>query len=302
MSSPKRVRAATSTRGFSVLVSSSQDQRLSKGDKPRVFEVKDVERHLLPRGLGVMPRNWTPWGIPLHPVPIDMEIKRLVNARCRPRLREREDLRCSGILCPYWYARSATISAVSIANKRAAYSKAEIQEQAKSISSLLRKVKIFRKNLPGLIWASSIDGVDGVHDQRSQATQEPTDVLSDLARLPNSLEYIEKFLTAARRERMNNQRDYWKYAFVDHLGMAWFKLTGSRPTNAGHFNGFVEAAWYSLSGHMPETRWDWTIRKVIRINNGVWDRLNVILIPQQEKGDLLRKLNLDFLSRPRRRG
>ena len=90
---------------------------------------------------------------PPQPVPIDREIKQLCNTSRRARLREREDLRTSGILCPYWYARSAVTEAVSSANMEARYSKAEIREQAKSIGRLRRKVQVFKKGLPGLILA-----------------------------------------------------------------------------------------------------------------------------------------------------
>jgi hypothetical protein len=150
-------------------------------DDPRLVDVKKVEQRLLPRGLEMMPRSWTPWRLPSHSVPIDKEIERLIHSHRRPRLIERENFRRSGILCPYWYARSATIVAIGIANKEASFSKADLQKQVNSISRLIKTVQAVRRDVAKLHDAWAVADIDRGLDRWPQVKpQEVGQVRSNL--------------------------------------------------------------------------------------------------------------------------
>jgi hypothetical protein len=215
------------------------------------------------------PKDWPCWAEPSPALPIDKAITALRDSNRVPRLRPREKLNSIGLRCCYYAARFAVAMAADVSTMAANDDPVEMarrwhaREQA--VHNAIREIAVVVESL-----RAGQSGTPLVRWPR----REPVEVCHAYEALPalrQALDQIAKHARSSRRVYQHDQGDVWRLVFAADLGFFWRVLTGSNPTRADPFIGFVAAAFESLSDDLPAVPWERTTRRAIAMELD-WDR------------------------------
>lgn len=216
------------------------------------------------------PTSWVCWRRPEPSLPIDDAIARFIAKSRKPRVARRDDL-ASRTPCPFWFARTGVIWALSSADEaekrleEGRESAADLEDLVAEAADLANRLGTLKRRVTSA-FQSARDGDVRILSRRLAFQPAPfaADVYLEpildapLSLVVDALRGLGEGARVARRSVVGRIADPRRAAFTASLAGTWIELTDAMPTTGGPFTEFVAAA--AATAVMSDADWSDAVR------------------------------------------